>query len=318
MAPEADRAPPVGDAAVARHDVGARVPTARGRFDQLTGAGPAETTPAAQPSTAPASDAELRLVSDHHITEALEWLDERAAREPGTSRRHVTARLGRVDVRELRDRGARRGRVSQQDTVDALNAYYGTEPDHGCYVGRFGSQSVATSVLTHPQWLDLDCRLTAAHDQLRPVSASPDGPLLDDDAAQRADDRIANALTIGTRVFNNPIYQVVGVDIDKHRIGGSVGVAHFVEYALTTDLLEGELADAIADGEPTVPGRLPLRDLYLPSLPAVLDVGSRLCAGGALALTAIARPADPFRGEADYLLLVQVRSGNVLNAADWP
>ncbi len=289
--------------------------TARGRFDQLTGAKPTETAPAAQPGTAPASDAELRLVSDHNITEALDWLDERAARQPGTSRRRIAARLGRVDVRELRDRGARRGRVSRQDTVDALDAYYGTDPDHGCYVGRFGSQTVATSVLTRPRWLDLDCPLTAAHDQLRPVPASPDGPLLDDDAAQRADDRIANALTIGTRVFNNPIYQVVEVDIDKHRIGGSVGVAHFVEYALTTDLLEGELADAVAGGEPTVPGRLPLRDLYLPSLPAVLDLGNRLCAGGALALTAVARPADPFRGDADYLLLVQERSGHVLNAA---
>ena len=45
------------------------------------------------------------------------------------------------------------------------------------------------------------------------------------------------------------------------------------------------------------------------------DVANRLCAGGPLALFAIARPASPFRGEADYVLLVQERSGNVLNAA---
>ena len=47
----------------------------------------------------------------------------------------------------------------------------------------------------------------------------------------------------------------------------------------------------------------------------MLDVGSRICAGGVLALCAIARPADPLRGDADYLLLVQERSGYVLNAA---
>jgi hypothetical protein len=43
-------------------------------------------------------------------------------------------------------------------------------------------------------------------------------------------------------------------------------------------------------------------------------VGGRLCAGGALALCAFARPADPYRGPADYALLVQERSGNVVNA----
>ncbi len=287
----------------------------RSRFEQLIGATPVEPV-AVEPSLSePVSDAELRLINDRNITQALDWLDERASREPGTSRRDVAARLGHVDVRDLRDLGARRGRVSQQDTVTALNAYYGTDADHGCYTARFGTRSVATSVLTRPSWLDLECPLIAEHDRLRPVPASPDGPPLDEEAAELAVQRITNALTIGTRVFNNPIYQVVGVDIDKHRIGGKVGITHFVEYALTTDLLEGELDEAIAAGQPTTPGQLPLRDLYLPDIPSVLDVGNRLCAGGALALTAIARPSDPFRGEADYLLLVQERSGNVLNAA---
>ncbi|GAA1869844.1 hypothetical protein [Myceligenerans crystallogenes] len=43
------------------------------------------------------------------------------------------------------------------------------------------------------------------------------------------------------------------------------------------------------------------------------EVGSRLCVGGALALTAIARPKSS-RGGNDYLLLVQERSDKVLNA----
>lgn len=46
----------------------------------------------------------------------------------------------------------------------------------------------------------------------------------------------------------------------------------------------------------------------------MLNVGERLCAGGALALCAIARPAEGHR-PADYLLLVQERGGRVLNAA---
>jgi hypothetical protein len=43
-------------------------------------------------------------------------------------------------------------------------------------------------------------------------------------------------------------------------------------------------------------------------------VAGRLCAGGALALCAFARPADPYRGPADYALLVQERSSSVVNA----
>ncbi len=58
-----------------------------------------------------------------------------------------------------------------------------------------------------------------------------------------------------------------------------------------------------------------LGEYYLPNLASVLDVSSRLCAGGVLPLCAIARPPNPHRGGADYLLLVQERSGNVINAA---
>jgi hypothetical protein len=58
-----------------------------------------------------------------------------------------------------------------------------------------------------------------------------------------------------------------------------------------------------------------LRDAYLPDVAAVLDVPGRICAGGALALCAFARPADPYRGPADYAILVQERSSDVVNAA---
>ena len=39
-----------------------------------------------------------------------------------------------------------------------------------------------------------------------------------------------------------------------------------------------------------------------------------MCVGGALALSAIARPADAYRGPADYAILVQQRSAHVVNA----
>jgi len=110
---------------------------------------------------------------------------------------------------------------------------------------------------------------------------------------------------------DEPIYRLLGVDVDEGVILGDFGLASFTEYALTMDLLEAELTAAIACGATD----LPLRDSYLPDVASVLGVKNRLCAGGVLALCAIARPADPYRGERDYVLLVQERSAQVLNAA---
>lgn len=92
-------------------------------------------------------------------------------------------------------------------------------------------------------------------------------------------------------------------------------LTRFVDYALTMDLLESELVDAAAVGRPTAPGELPLRDRYLPDAATVLNIGRRLCAGGPLALLAIARPAPRPGRRPDYLFLIQERSGRVLNAA---
>jgi hypothetical protein len=117
------------------------------------------------------------------------------------------------------------------------------------------------------------------------------------------------------RLTNAPIYRLLGLDARQGSIGGTVGLASFVEYALTMDLLEGELLDAIVSDVAPRPGSLRLRDRYLPDLDVLFDVSSRLCAGGVVSLCAIARPADPYRGGADYVLLVQERSGHVLNAA---
>ncbi|MDX8037673.1 transcriptional regulator, partial [Lentzea sp. BCCO 10_0856] len=127
--------------------------------------------------------------------------------------------------------------------------------------------------------------------------------------------RLAETLALGHRMVNMPLFRLLDVDMRKHQLAGTVGVTDFVGYVVTMDLLEGELVDALTTDRPTSPGALPLRDTYMRNLTAALNVGDRMCAGGALALTAIARPADAFRSEPDYLLLVQERSGHVINAA---
>jgi hypothetical protein len=294
----------------------------RARFAVLTGdatrGGSAQQPGERPPGDGVVTDAELRLSTDPAIGAALDRLDEHAGWEPGAARRRVASRLAQLDVRQLRDRGSLRGRVGQRQLAEALGGYYG-EPDggHGCYRARYGERrEITTSVLTHPAWLDLGCLLTAAGDRLRLSDITADRDLwLDEDAAGAAAQRLAEILATGTRLTDMPLYRLLDIDVSQGQIAGSLGVTQFVRYALTMDLLEGELTDALTAGLFPRPGSLPLRDRYLPDLSSVLDVGGRLCAGGVLALCAFARPADPYRGPADYALLIQERSGNVVNAA---
>ncbi|MPY78534.1 MAG: transcriptional regulator [Actinophytocola sp.] len=286
---------------------------ARERFARLVG----EQNDADAEQSAENSSAELRLAADPGIATALEWLDQHAQQEPGTARRDVASRIARLDVRALHDRSQRRARVDQRSVADALHGYYRSAPGHGWYTARYGSQTeTATSILTRDDWLDLRCPLVPRHDRLAIARTGVSTAVsLDEHAADRALQRLAETLVTDTRLVDMPLFRLVDVDVSRGSIGGSVDVTSFVGYALTMDLLEGELIDALATGMPAERGVLPLRDRYLPDAATIVDLSGRLCAGGTLALCAFARPADPHRGDADYVLLVQERSGNVVNAA---
>jgi len=250
--------------------------------------------------------------ADGDLVGALEWLDQRAGWVPGTARGKVGARVGELGVGELLDRNARRNRVGRAQVAAALVDYYGpVGAGYGMYRARYGELAVVTSVVTRAGWLDLDCALTADRDRVRFVASELGARrALSRAGADAAVERLAEAVTLGVRIANLPLYRLLGVEVGDGLVG-AVGRVPFVEYALTADLLEGELVDAVAAGR----GTLPLRDLYLPSIESVLDLPGRVCAGGVLALCAIARPGDPFRGGPDYALLVQERSGSVLNAS---
>ena len=251
------------------------------------------------------------------LAAAFEWLDQRAGWIPSTARRKVNARVAKLDMGGLLDRHARRARVGRSQVARALLDYYGNQmPGHGPYRVRCDGRSVLTSTVTHSGWLDIACSLNPAHDRLEVVSAEDGGHgVLDGIGTRRVVDRLAEAVALGVRVINSPIYRLLDIGVERGSISGAVGVAPFVEYALTMDLLEGELVDVLTTAGGARRDELPLRDRYLPDLASVLDVSGRLCAGGVLALCAIARPADSYRGEGDYALLVQERSGNVLNSA---
>ncbi len=286
---------------------------ARRRFTGFVDGQPDAETERSAATTA----AELRLAADPNIATALEWLDQRAHHEPGTSRRDVASRMARLDVRTLHDRSQRRARIDQRSIADALHKYYRDRgAGRGWYTARYGSEdATTTSILTRENWLDLACPLIPDHDRLT-ITRTDAGTAvsLDEHGVDRAIQRLAETLVTDTRLVNMPLFRLVDIDIGPGSLAGALGITSFIEYALTMDLLEGELIDALADGMPLDSAALPLRDRYLPDTDALLDLPSRLCAGGALAVCAIARPADAHRGEADYVLLIQERSGSVVNA----
>jgi hypothetical protein len=291
-------------------------PTVKARFSAVMG-GSAPPTDAMPQENGATADAERRLSTDPSIGSALDRLDQYAGWEPGSARRQVASRLARLDERDLQDRANRQRRIAQRRIADALRDYYlsGTS-GHGYYGTHYGlDTAIVTSILTRPGWLDLDRPLSEASDRLTLTGAADSGLSFDEQAASAAVRRLAETLAMGTRLVDMPLYRLLDIDISQGTIVGSMGVTQFARYALTMDLLESELIDALCAATAPRPGSLPLRDRYLPDLASVLDITGRLCAGGMGALCAIARPADPYRGPADYLLLVQERSGNVINAA---
>lgn len=245
---------------------------------------------------------------------SLSWLDDRAELFPDTSRQRVDLQVRTSSPGELLDMQLRRAGVGRSELSRAVAAYYGRGLDagHALYRPSAAGVEIDTTILSRPDWLDVACPLTPAGDMMTLVRQRPDGITdVDDGGVDLAVGRLAEAAVLDVRVSNAPLYRLLNIDVSRSLVSGMVDVVPFAEYALTLDLLENELTDAVLEGRSA---DMPLRNRYLPDVEAVLDFPGRLCAGGVLGLCAVARPADPAHGPADYALLVQERSANVLNA----
>jgi len=267
----------------------------------------------------PARSEEVTQDLDDESVELLDGAGTDGIRElagwlPDSTRRKVAVRLENLDLGRVRDRRARLRGVGRSQLARALADYYADgSAEYQPYRVEVDGRIVLTSVLSRPEWSKLAVPLTVDTDRIALVDVELDGlgqiGNLNDHPAV---DRLAEAAALGVRITNKPLYRLLHVDIRDGVISGRVGLAHFGVYALTMDLLESEFAEELSASRS---GRFPLRDRLLPDLTAVLDLQGRLCAGGVASLCAIARPADAYRGPADYALLVQERSGQVVNAA---
>lgn len=261
------------------------------------------------------AEAEHLINDDQHVGSSFDWLDRRAGWSSGTARRKVVERIAATNKGELDERRRRRTQIEHGHVAAAVRDYYTSRDGYGIYRGIYDTTSLGTTMLSHPDWLDLSTELTPDTDRLRLLNNSAaQPPNINATTADRAVARVAEGIALKTRIYDLPLYDLMDIDAQSGAIAGTVSMNQFVEYALTLDMLESELVDAMVRGAPHTPGNLPLRDHYLPDLDAILNVGDRICAGGPIALFAIARPASTHQ-PADYLILVQERSGHVLNAA---
>jgi transcriptional regulator with XRE-family HTH domain len=238
----------------------------------------------------------------------------------------------RLEARTPAERYAeahRRAEITREQLARALVSYYHNpsprELGAAFYKARVGEASLTLSVVVRPDWLGTTVRLGTDQEQFRLATSEIAGPgrLLDGPPHEAAIHRLATAEASATVMVNNPLYRLQEVAIAPQRLEATVTLSSFADYALTMDLLETELLDALVTagesgngGRADTPTRLPLRDAYLPTVASALAFSDRLCVGGPVALLAAARAgARHGRREPDYVLLVQERSARVLNVA---
>ncbi len=293
------------------------------RFALLVSRSPAAAVPGGNSAGTRAADpgaADLRLAHDPAVNDALYWLGSRAGWSDAETRQRVRAELQALHPDLLESIAHRRSLISEAQRADAIAAYYeiGARAPYQFYSARCDGTRYTTTVLTKLDWLDLNFPLGEGRDHLKLVTDEPSSPLsyFGKPAADAAVRRLSEALAVGTYMVNAPLYRLLNVTASPEGLKGRVSLTSFVDYALTLDLLENELTDALGCSDAITPGALPLRDLYLPDMSSLIDLERRLCVGGPLALTAIARsPGRHKNTSGDYVLLIQERSARVLNAS---
>ena len=138
--------------------------------------------------------------------------------------------------------------MTRSDLADAVAAYYDLPAgDASLYRARVGSDELTLSLLTRPR---LARRSGAAristHEQ---IAFEPDlgaDVQLDDATTRAAIARLAEVEVTDTVMVNSPIYRLMSIDLEAGALRGTVTLSDYASYALTADLMELELVDAVA------------------------------------------------------------------------
>ena len=203
-----------------------------------------------------------------------------------------------------------RRHVSRAQLAEAIARYYGVPPSGSMlYRAKVGDRRLTTSILTRREWLDTAVPLGGDAESARFVPPGPDKrPELTSAGLAAAVQRLAGVEVNGTVMVNNPLYQLLDVDVAPGELSATFTTVEFADHALTTELIEGELIAAIGQSRDELPCVMPTsRRSRRPS-----SSGSGRASAVWSSLLAIARRRGDVR---DYVLFTQERSSTVLNLA---
>jgi transcriptional regulator with XRE-family HTH domain len=243
----------------------------------------------------------------------IAWLADHSDASFGSLYAAVNAAVARLEAEPPSLRYGRehsRRHVARAQLAEAIARYYGEPPPGSMlYRARVGDRNVGLSILTRPEWLDTAVPLGGDREAVRYVPPGPARrPELTAEGVAAAVQRLASVEVNGTVMVNNPLYQLLDVDLAASSLSATFTTVEFADHALTTELIEGELIAATAQSRDS----LSLRDAYLPTIEAAFDLGRRACIGGVVSLLAIARRQGDLQ---DYVLFTQERSSTVMNLA---
>ncbi|SOD71201.1 hypothetical protein SAMN05892883_0766 [Jatrophihabitans sp. GAS493] len=278
------------------------------RFERLAAA--------TQPHLSGQTADDLDCLNEPAFTPLLDWLHENTSAHELSVEARVANAVSALDPHDLRENKRLRSRVTRDQIATAVaGLYHDRSEDRHTWNARIDGEPMRTSILTRPTWCDLRQPLGEA-ECFRIDTKLPPAPhelgLATESAAIR---RVAEVIATDARLFNAALYTLKSVDISPGHLAGTVALTDFIDYAFTSDLMEQELLDALAQHPQVELDRLPLRQAYLQDTDSAFDIASRNCAGGTLALFAAARPANRRGRGADYVMLIQERSSDVLNSA---
>jgi hypothetical protein len=256
---------------------------------------------------------------DLTTVEFVAWLANHSATSFDDAYRAVASAADRLQKEAASVRHARshrRNDVTRADLAAAMASYYDLQGDGaGLYRVSVAGVELTLSLLVEPSWIGANVALGSPSERISFEADAKAAVHLDEAMCRAAIGRLAEVEVADTVMVNSPIYRLMSIDLEPDAMRASVTLSDYASFALTADLMELELVDAVAAAGISIgPGSLPARDRCMPSVQAAKAFESRHAAGGPAALLAIARPARGDRPP-DYALLIQERSGRVLNAA---
>ncbi len=256
------------------------------------------------------SKRELRSV------EFVSWLADNSDQSFESIYQSVCAaadQIGRESTSAKHASAYARGSIDRDQLAEAVAGYYGKPPEpYRYYSAVVDGKPIQTTILTTDGWDNAAVALGSDGERSALVEA-PNGSVsaVSNHVVEAATRRLADVEVAGRVLTNNPTYRLMSVDVAGGAMSTTFAVADFADYALRAGLMEKELIDQVAGVHPAG-SPMPLREALLPDAASMIDVGSRHCMGGPVALVAIARPETDER-PSDYALLVQVRGKQVID-----